>query len=109
MLFAWERAFKDPLNCEMGMCGMVTCRPTVAYIVQVDCANISNWTDYKLLPKRNIDNAVLMLDQRLWRWSNIELTLAECTMFEGKLSCQYIHEISCFAIPEVVKSVSLQT
>ena len=46
-----------------------------------------------------------MLNQRLRRWPNIEPTLAEYTMFEEKLSCQY----SCFAIPAVIKSVSLQT
>ena len=51
-----------------------------------------------------------MLDQR--RWRNIEPTLAESTMFEGKLSCQYIFEgelscqyirgVSCFASPAVI-------
>ena len=30
-----------------------------------------------------------MLDQRLRRWPNVEPTLAECTMFKKKLSCQY--------------------
>ena len=48
-------------------------------------------------PARHSLNTVLMLDQRLRRWPNIEPTLAECTMFEEKLSCQYIHGISCFA------------
>ena len=49
-----------------------------------------------------------MLDQRLRRWPNIKPTLAECTMFEGKLSCQYIRGVSCFAFPTVIKSVNLQ-
>ena len=31
---------------------------------------------------RHLPNAVLMLDQRLRRWPNIEPTLAECTVFE---------------------------
>ena len=33
---------KDPLNCETGMCGTDTRRPTVAYRIQVDSINISN-------------------------------------------------------------------
>ena len=49
------------------------------------------------IPARHSLNTVLMLDQRLRRWTNIEPTLAECTMFDEKLSCQYIHGISCFA------------
>ena len=40
-------------------------------------------------PTRYLPNAVSMLDQRLRRWPNIEPTLGECIMFEGKPSSQY--------------------
>ena len=33
---------KDPFNCETGMRGTDTSRPTVAYSIQVDSINISN-------------------------------------------------------------------
>ena len=32
----FQDMFKDPFNCETGMCGTVTCRHTVAYRVQAD-------------------------------------------------------------------------
>ena len=38
-------------------------------------------------PIRHSLNAVIMLDQRLRRWSNIEPTVEKCTMSEGKSSC----------------------
>ena len=47
--------FEDPFNCETGMRGTVTCRPTVAYREQADGINISNKTDYNILLKREID------------------------------------------------------
>ena len=51
-----------------------------------------------------------MLKKRLRRLPNIEPTLAECKMFEEKLSHQYsLAETNYFAIPAVIKSVSLQT
>ena len=50
-----------------------------------------------------------MLDQRLGCWPNKGPATAEYTMFEGKLSYQYICWVSCFAIPAVINSVSLQT
>ena len=55
-------------------------------------------------------NAVLMLDQRLRRWPNIEPTLEECTVLEEKPSCRYMPGVSClFEIPAIIESVSLQT
>ena len=57
-------------------------------------------------PTRHSPNAVSLLEQRLRRWPNIEQTLAECTKFEGKLSCRYIRGVSCFVILAVIKSVS---
>ena len=38
----FQDIFIDPFNCEAGMHGTVTCRPTEAYRVQADCINISN-------------------------------------------------------------------
>ena len=46
---------KESSNCKIGMRGMDKCRPTVAYWVQIDGINISHWTDYKVLLKRDID------------------------------------------------------
>ena len=53
--------------------------------------------------------AVLKLDQSLRRWPNIEPTLDECKMLEGKPSFQYMRGVSCFEILAVIQSVSLQT
>ena len=39
----------------MGMRETVKCRPTVVYRVQVDGINIRDWTDYKIVPQRDID------------------------------------------------------
>ena len=50
--------------------------------------------------------AVLMLAQCLRYWPNIEPTLAECTL---ALLSIHIRGVNCFAIPAVIKSVSLQT
>ena len=50
--------------------------------------------------------AVLMLAQCLRCWPNIEPTLAECT---SALLSIHIRGVNCFAIPAVIKSVSLQT
>ena len=56
-------------------------------------------------PTRHSPNAVLMLDQRLRRWPNIEPTLEKCTMFERTSSCPanpthlyniYINSYKCF-------------
>ena len=46
--------FKDSNSFEMRMCGTVKCRPTLAYRVHFDSFDISNWTDYKILPQREI-------------------------------------------------------
>ena len=56
-------------------------------------------------PTRHSPNAILMLDQRLWRWPNSEPTLEECIMFEGKSLCQYKRGVSCFDIPAVIHRV----
>ena len=40
--FFFQDMFQDPFNCETGMLGTVTCRPTVADRVQVDGINVSN-------------------------------------------------------------------
>ena len=53
--FFFQYMFKDPFNYERGMCGTITCRPTVAYRVQSDGINSSYLTDYKILPKQDID------------------------------------------------------
>ena len=52
--FRLERV-NNSSNCETGMGGMVTCRPTVAYGVQGVGINIGNYTDYKILLKRDIE------------------------------------------------------
>ena len=54
-------------------------------------------------------NADLMVGQSLRCWPKIEPTLEECTMFERKPFCQYKRGVSCFTIPAVKQSVSLQT
>ena len=46
---------KESSNCKIGMRGMVKCGATVAYWVQVDSINISDWADYKILLQREID------------------------------------------------------
>ena len=69
------------------MPGTVKCRPTVAYSVQIDCINIATELITRYYSNETLTNAVLMLDQRLRRWLNIEPTLDKCTMFERKSSC----------------------
>ena len=49
-----------------------------------------------------------MLDERLRRWPNVEPTLAECTMFKKKLSCQYTLLGQLLRNPPVITSGSLQ-
>ena len=49
---------KESSNCKMGMHGTIKCRPKVVYWVhgvQVDGIIIRDWTDDKILPKRDID------------------------------------------------------
>ena len=50
---------KESSNCKLGMRETVKCRPTVAYEVQVDGNNIFDWTDSKILLKRDIDPMLL--------------------------------------------------
>ena len=38
----FQEMFKEPFNCETGMPGTITCRPTVASRVHSDNINISN-------------------------------------------------------------------
>ena len=57
-------------------------------------------------PMRHSHSAVLMLDQRLRRWTNMKPTLGECTMFAGK-ALQSIHAWG--RAPHRNKTVSFQT
>ena len=53
----------------MGMCGTVRCRPTLAYRVHFDGISISDWTDYKILLQREMDQC----------WFNVRPTSATLT------------------------------
>ena len=88
----------------MRMCGMVKCRPTLAYRVYFDGINISDWTDYKILLQREIgSNAVLILDQRLRRWPTLNQHLEECALLAGKALTVNMLEVNCFQTPMVTQ------
>ena len=88
----------------MRMCGMVKCRPTLAYRVYFDGINISDRTDYKILLQREIgSNAVLILDQRLRRWPTLNQHLEECALLAGKALTVNMLEVNCFQNPMVTQ------
>ena len=46
---------------------------------------------------------VLMLDQRLWQWSNIKTTFGECAVLAGKSLFVNMLEVNCFQTPTVTQ------
>ena len=68
--------FKDPFNC-------------VAYRIQADALISATKLITRYYSNETLPQCCFKFDQRLRHWPNIEPTLAECTMFEEKLSCQY--------------------
>ena len=93
-IFFFQDMFKDPFNCETGMRGTVKCRPTVWPI------------EYRLTAWISATKLIT------WYYSNE--TLTQCCFNVRPTSATtvlsiHIHRVSCFAIPAVKKSVSLQT
>ena len=78
-LLFFQVMVKDPFNCETGMRRMVTCRPTIAYRVQADVLKSAT----KLITRYYSNKTLTQCS------FNVKPTLAKCTMFEEKLSCQY--------------------
>ena len=60
-------------------------------------------------PTRHSPNAVLMLDQRLRRWPNINRHWVRVQCLLGEPSCQYMRGGQLFRAPRSNTTVSFQT